>query len=476
MSESTIGAILVLLLIGQAIAAYRGRLSGVLYYCAVGPLGYFSVWHYATWDPQRLCGAVLLAAEATRLRAANSVRVPPAFVALAFWGCLVTLFGATVKPARAMTGASPVYGTLQPFVKIAEWLITIGVGYTLASVLLDVRARAKLCRVVMVAGAALALYGIYQTYADRVGLPATGIRVPIWNATSYVGEQFSRVQIRGFTVLRACSFAGEPKGLGGLCVFWLSLIWAQLLLRTAKLRGIIGAATVVVLVTLALTLSTAAWGGAAVSALLLFACSHRLDFTRASMIVVSFLLACGVFLTGAGSTDVIADISRQRTVERFEGKGVLGESIEQATLELFSEQPWLAVFGCGLGGIGPRLAEKFNFPGGLVFPDNGLVNWICNTGLVGLILLALSFGRTVTLLWGARRCVSSEAVAVAFVGLNVLAQCLIFGSPYLQSIAFGFLLAADHLGRRDACVQRVPQKYAVRARLGEQSAASRCSE
>jgi len=101
------------------LALLRGRLTAVLYYICVATLSYFSFWMFVTWEPDRVCGALLALAG---LFCTSNPRVFPkrkTAVLLFFAYVVILTLISSFLGDRAMSGRSAAYGPLRVYVQIS---------------------------------------------------------------------------------------------------------------------------------------------------------------------------------------------------------------------------------------------------------------------------------------------------------------------------------------------------------------------
>lgn len=430
-----------LLCIGQVWALTRGRLAGAIYYLCVAPLGYFAVWYYASWGTMNVC-ALLLIVGGVLSDLWNGRRVS-LFGAwgwvLLLYGVFVTLIGVGSWPIEAMGTTSATYRELRVLVQLNNWFVQIGAAWQIALAFSEPGAFQKARPYLLAVGVVLCVYAYYQFVAYRVGLPATGIgRMVV--ATGE--EERASFTIGGEEIYRPGSFVGEPKGLGVGIIFWLAvLIAGRFSGRAGKADGIV---MLTFLIALLLTSSTSAWASAlCMVGLSLYALPRWGGSAIMGVRGIVLVLVAGLAVTGVALLlfPNMGEIVWYRFVERMQDP--VSDLPEVTALEVLKNNPSLAIFGTGLGGISFYIAEALGGEQTLIlFPNNGLLGMVCNVGVVGVVLVVLSCWAGIWMLLFARVPADRSRGCVALVGLVLLVQCFILPQPYAFSAALGFLWAA----------------------------------
>lgn len=455
MEERVVLAILLLICLGQVRACSRGRLSGVIYYVCVAPMAYFSVWTFGTWEPQVLCGVVLIAWPFLERWCRESNMIPGSHGI--FWFVAYTLVATVIAsqfwPYEAIAGRSISYGVLRAPVRMIEFVIMLGVAWRIGEALREPGAFRQARAAWLVMAVLLCSYGVYQWKAYEWSLPVTGIRRPANDVTAESGgEQFAAYQFGDSDeyVFRICSLVGEPKHLGGLCVFWICLVAAELLDR--ERRRIIRAAAFLIPITLWLTASTSAWASAALSVCLcgyVLLKSNRFGVGRFLLpltIIIGMVIL--VPILPQERLQQIDNVLQMRFVQRIENP--FADLPEMLTKEVFYQNPHLMLTGVGLGGISFYIAEKSGGSDVVLFPNNGVLGLLSDYGLLGILLLLNAMRPGLQVLLSNYDFKDKESVSLATVALGVLIQCLIFPGQLLWSLAIGFSLAAE-LRRKSHC-------------------------
>ncbi|MCC6587582.1 MAG: hypothetical protein IT168_12870 [Bryobacterales bacterium] len=369
---------------------------------------------------------------------------------------MVTVCGMCLWPVEQLAGQRAVYSSLRGIVQIVNWALMFGVAYEICYAAAAAREFLQACRVVNAAAIILCAYGIYQAAAIPRGWPSTGIRRPIAGiSASTTGEQQAAFVVQGQTIYRPGSLLGEPKTLGGACITWIAFALGRAF--TGRVTGIGLCSIGLFILTLFLTASTSAWGAALVSMLVFV---YAVPPQRRTQVFIWGGIMWGLLMT-SGSFDIVgayrvadsitvSDVIVERTVSRIEDSGVLEDLPEQYALSVLRSDYWKTVFGVGLGGMSFYIAQELPFASEyILFPNNGLLGWICNVGIVGLVLLLLTVAPGVSVLQTG--CRDTYRRGLAFVGTVVLLQCLIHGGYFMWSIALGLLFAAAMLSDSD-CV------------------------
>jgi hypothetical protein len=361
------------------------------------------------------------------------------------YGVAATVAYSAVWPVSAISDVTGLHSYLRGDVQIANWLLFAAVGVILAGALRAGNALRELRRRVLWGAWPLCLYALYQQIAYRTGLPLTGILAP-------QGEIFATFDFAGHSYYRSTAFMGEPKSLGLCCVIYMAL---QLSLMDTKYgrRGREWARLAVVIATLFATWSTSAWAGGALCVLIYVATVVlRLNRHRVALLAMSVLAVLGLLVAQTG--DQFAEAGTgivSAGNERFRGRlgrGPLEDFVEVISAQILTDNPLFVLTGCGLGGISFYIAQELGSTQQEVVlaPNNGLLSWISQVGVVGLLLLLVSVWPGIRgLIFGTS---PPQQRACAFVGLVCLMQMFIFsGGFYVFSVACGFLLAAYSRGR-----------------------------
>ncbi len=448
MSEVVIVTIFLALVVGQAIALFRGRVAAVKYYICVAPLGYFDTWFVFTWAPARVCGLLLIFAGLTLWRnddrGSAFLRHPLAkFTAYII---VTTLVGSLLWPVEAMEGPSAVYSSARGVVQILNWMITIGVGWEISKAFS--RSFLHIRPTIIWAGCLHSAYAIYQVVAYYTGLPFTGLRRAAEGLTTDAeGEQLALTQYADMLLYRATSLVGEPKSFGAISLLWIAAVLTLYLERkaTAKHRFILSA----MLVALALTYSTTAWAGVLVAIAVFIKLS---GFRSANLLGAGFLIAALLStMLSSGiltlSADEILGIVTLRTSDRLFGEAseLLEDLPEVETRKILAAHPEMLIFGTGLGGISFYIAE--NLGGGIstiLFPNLGILGFICDLGLVGTAFLVFCLRRGLRPVFSPSAPVFKPALVLSFLGVVLFVQCFIFGGGLLP-FALASLLASERI-------------------------------
>ncbi len=447
MSNTLVVTILLLICAGQIGAILRGRLPAAIYYLCVAPLGYFSVWQFGTWGPDRLCGILIIAGGLLRFRRDKSTPRLSSH-ALGFFLLfltLVTITGSLFWPTDAMAGRSSVYGSLRGPVQILNWFIVAGAAWNVAIALTQPRAFERARRVLIVVGVLHSGYAIYQMAAYASGLPATGIRRPYSEVDlDSGGEQHAAFFYNGVNIGRPGSLIGEPKGLGAISLVWMAAMLTVLMEggMNSKLAG----AFVLSLITLFITFSTSAWGGfVSMMAIALWATRRRMAY-RVWRFLVPLLL---VFISGWAIVERsglvpevkggISSLIRERTIDRSD---YLADLAEVEAKEVIAEHPLIAICGTGLGGMSFYIAERMGGSDIILFPNTGLLAYLCDMGVLGVVLLLYALRRGLYLSFLPSGETDASALAMSFIGTVCLMQSFIFDAG-IRMFALAFLLAAE---------------------------------
>jgi hypothetical protein len=451
MSDYIITGIIILMAIIQLWTAVRSIPLGVAFYISVAGLNYFSVWLWSSWTLDRICGVILILAAYRTQRRLRAKYPGKELTPLLLYGIVITLLGMLVWPYDSFVGQSIAYTTLRGPIQILNWIIMLGVARVIADALRTPEDLRLIRRFACVTALTMCLYGIYQFYAIGAGLPTTGIRRPAQGITSEEsGEQLSSINSGNVSMARPGALVGEPKNLGGLCVFWLALLGSTLLDRnvtnqkaTKKYLAILP----LIAFTLFLTTSTSAWAGAVFGALLFLFMAPRFGLLRNAQMVIlgvtilTFVVGAAYFVLPKEQSFVseINTMMEERSTQRLTAENAVSDMPEVAAISVLKHNPLMLITGAGLGGISFYISKEIGVSSAIILaPNNGILNRVCETGLIGLVLLVLALRRKLgALLSGSS---SAHAIQTSFIGIVVLGQCLIFGSPFLFSVALGFIL------------------------------------
>jgi hypothetical protein len=455
-SEFIIAAILAVICIGQVIAVYRSPLAAVTYYICAGPLLYFQVWAYVTWDPMRACGIILLVG--SWLRHPRAPDAPGFFThplsLLLYYGIITTIVWYFFWPLDTISSRSSAYSTMRPLIAILNWGITLGVAWRVGLVFSKAGAFEKARPIILMTGLVLCLYAVYQYIAYHTGLPLTGIRVAVRNLTATAeGEANGLYTLGGEQIYRPCSFVGEPKTLGAFCTFWLALLLPDFLLVRKGVR--LAASGAVFVLTLGLTASTGAWLGG-LFCLGLFPCVRfwiRGGSCRdgalllASIFLVSILLTAAVLSGKEGG--LLGEIVDERLVSRLNlSSGAdLNDTFENhaaghdlVAMQVLTENPHFVLFGVGQGGIAYYMAEMLGGERDLIiYPTIGLLILIADIGITGLLVGVYALAFDPRLVWF--RGAPSGPAIILFAGSIGLAQYLNNSTSLMMSVSAGLLLS-----------------------------------
>jgi hypothetical protein len=371
----------------------------------------------------------------------------------------------------AVTHSSATYTYLRVLFQIANWLVATLCGWLVAVAFRDEadlsRTFSTICRM----GLLLSLYAIYQWVADRCGLPLTGIRRPWVGVTAGAGgEDLAAYFVEMDRFYRPNSFACEPKDYAAFCVFWTTLLLARMAFWPCTYRQTLQ--FLVIAAGLYLSAATSGWA-AFLGVVVLgihtalrrpevgFRWLWQLGLPAAILsaaAIVSLGLRCGDL---AGHLDLIVE---ERWTSRIDNP--LGDLPEEAAKEILHERPQLGIFGVGMGGISFYIAQSLGGSDLILYPNNGLLAWICNLGIVGLALWYLTFQQGV---WAALRVAPNggdrNVPMLAFLGLALMIQSLVYTKLPLLSLSMGCLLAAEFRCDRRQVAGRGAARACGRARF-----------
>jgi hypothetical protein len=442
LQERVILLILLLICAGQVWTIFRGRVTAAIYYCCVAPLGYFSVWKFGTWGPDRLCGVLLIAAGLLvfpRVRRAPRFDRHPLALFLLFL-VSITIVGFFFWPIEAMAGKSAVYGSLRGAIQIVNWIIFIGAAWQIGIALSQPGAFEKARKIIIIVGVLHSGYAFYQMAAYATGLPATGIRRP-YQGVGAESEQYAAFAIEGRQIGRVGSLIGEPKGLGAISLVWIAATLS--LFMEGKTNARLIGALIISLAALFMTFSTSAWGGFVCMLLIAFWVTRgQFPWRFTGVLPPVFVLIAGMaILNSSGVLPEgigVAPIIQSRTVERK----YLGDMPEIEAMKVLADRPHMIPFGTGLGGMSFYIAENLGGSHIIFFPNTGLLAYVCDMGVIGIALLFIA-------LWGGLRPILTRSTradattrSLSFIGAVCLIQSFIFDAG-ITLFALSFLLAAD---------------------------------
>ncbi len=472
MSEQLITIIFFAICLGQVWALTRSRLTAVIYYICAATLPYFSFWMFVSWDPSRVCGALLVLGGWALYRRPEGVPQAGSYRLWIFFGYIVflTLAGSIFWPIEAMSGRSAAYGSLRPYVQIFNWGIMIGVAWQIAQALCTRGAFEKARPWFIMLGIFHGTVALYQLAAFWMDLPITGIRrVAVGVGLNPDDPHFSAATIGGVPIFRVTSFAGEPKSLGSASMLWISTLFT--LYASGRTNHRIHLALLLSLLVLFLTLSTSSWAGffcALALALYLAASQGKSHWLGAFTVFLLFLgILMAVDSTGLLPEQVsLSSVFEKRWTERMEAP--LADMPVRETLKVLSAYPQFVFFGTGAGGMSFYIAEKLGGQEIILAANIGWVNFLGDLGLAGILLM-------ITAMWsGIRNIIPNHAARdnvsryLAFMGCVFFCQSMISSGSWMLSCAFGFLLASQF--RSDAITRaRIAIKNTPQAIVGEQS-------
>mgnify|MGYP000921117059 CR=1 FL=1 len=457
MTDTIINAITIALVLGQIVASIWGRRIGICYYFVVCGISYFSFWMFGTWTLDRLCGSVYIVAELFRSRfRPGMIRGHIPFWLLSLYGIVSTLLFMIVWPTGWVSSRSAVYSQLRGVIQIANWIVMMGMAWHISKALTVDKTWRTLRKWTAVASLVFCCYAFYQVIAYSFQLPMTGIRRPVLDGfiVDDKEDENAAFEYAGQMFYRPGSLIGEPKVLGGMCVLWSVIAVAGYFGGPAEVLRL--PSLIVSLAALMLTSSTSAIGGALLALCVLVAFSllrkHASMRSRVFLATGVAMLAIFVFIAlNPVAAGTLEGILRVRTVNRLANGGALGDKAEMLSMEVLKAHPEFAVTGVGLGGMSFYIAEMAGGTNLILSPNNGLLAWICDVGLLG-------FGAVVVMALRALRGVGGQSEArqraFAFIGLSMLLQCFVFSQPFLMSMALGFLGAAYEIHRTGRRAQR----------------------
>ena len=475
MSEQLISIIFFAICLGQVWALTRSRLTAVIYYICVATLPYFSFWMFVSWDPPRVCGALLALGGLVLYRRPEGVPQAASQHLWIFFGYVMflTLAGAMFWPVEAMSGRSAAYGPLRPYIQIFTWGVMIGVAWQIAQALCT-RGAFETARPWFIAlGIFHGTIALYQFTAYWMDLPITGIRrVAVDVGLNADDPHLGIATIGGVPIFRVMSFAGEPRSLGSASMLWITALITLYAQGRANWR--IHMALFLSLLVLALTLSTSGWGGLFCGVALALYLALRRGRPRWISPLGVFALFLGLLAVVEWSgllpeQIVLGRIFSERWTERLSDPLAAMDVVE--TLKVLAAAPQFVFFGTGAGGMSFYVAENLGGRNVILAATVGWVYLLGDLGLVGMFLMIVA-------MWGGignvfSRWATSDDVCryLSFMGCVFLCQSMISAGSWMLASAFGFLLASqfrsEAMARARIAIENTPQ-----APAGEESRAS----
>lgn len=364
--------------------------------------------------------------------------------------CVATAIGAWTWEIPA--GVTFMYGQGRVYVSLFNFLMLVLVARAVALALIDRESVRTLwtyfCYIVMLHG----LASLYQLVAVRVGLPVIGISRPFGlTAHAGTGDVAAFVTTAGDVITRPGGLAGEPKtaaivfGMYIVCY----LFGARELASTKRAR-LVGMATLglAILGFLAAFSTSAIFGlGASLLLCLLVLGARR---TRLTMVYAVLLgaVAFGVWIHWTqASTGNFDAILMERTTRRVVDTPM--DAPVQASLHAIKSNPWILIFGTGLGGSSfltmKWLGESFSYS---YAPNIGIVLSMVEVGCIGTILLLSPFALALLKLAHRVRHQAASAEASTLVALAISSLLLYLtgsGLPLSMPLAVGAIAGARRL-------------------------------
>lgn len=223
----------------------------------------------------------------------------------------------------------------------------------------------------------------YQYVARSTGLPQIGI------SRSY--DELVRVAAFSFgdiDIFRPGALVGEPKALAALMVLYLVVWYFKPGQSSMVERGLAVAAAVILVLTFSTTaLVTLLAAGT-------FVLAAQIGESRKTQKQLGSTLAIGA--TGLVALSIMIALPATETqsllYERYIGRlqGFAGDTsgLDQIALMVWADGPLRMLFGLGLGGISFYMMPFVDPTWALAYaPNIGIINVLCDLGVLGLILL-----------------------------------------------------------------------------------------
>jgi len=446
MPELVITIIFFTICFGQIWALTRGRLTAVLYYICVATLSYFSFWMFVTWEPDRVCGALLVIGGFLLYRRPKGIpgRSRRSFFFFFAYVVGLTLVSSFFWPIEAMSGRSAAYGPLRVFVQIFNWAVIAGVAWQISLALRENNQFDKARRWFIALGMFHSAVALYQVVAFWTGLPLTGIRrVAVGVGLNFNDPHLAIATIGDLALYRATSFVGEPRSLAAASMLWIAGLFT--LYAEGRSNGRTHLAMLLSLLVLGMTLSTSGWGG-------FFLCltlAGYLASTQRKWRLGGFF-ALSLFMGLLLAVDSVGWMPEQlslKTVFEERWTGRIGQSLSdlpvEETLNVLSTHPLFAVFGAGAGGMSFYIAQNLGGYDMILASTVGIVNLIGDLGFVGLFIMLIAIRGGIRNLLFHRSAQDDLCRRLSFMGCVFLCQSLIYAPSYILSASIGFLLASQ---------------------------------
>jgi len=121
----------------------------------------------------------------------------------------------------------------------------------------------------------------------------------------------------------------------------------------------------------------------------------------------------------------------------------LSDQPVEETLYVLSNNPLLAIFGAGAGGMSFYIAQNLGGYELILASTVGIVNLIGDLGFVGLSIMLIVMWPGIRNLLFRRAANDDVCRCLSFMGCVFLCQCLISAPSYILSASFGFFLASQ---------------------------------
>lgn len=290
---------------------------------------------------------------------------------------------------------------------------------------------------------------LYQVAADELGLPLIGISRP-----HLEDLDVARFSVGGSTVLRPGGLAGEPKVVAVLFASYLLLraFGAPRRLMTRRRRLLEQAAVVLSGFGLLMAFSTSSYVGLAIGLVALVArFPSAVTFATVRVVVVAIIaFMAWSAIYGDASAAGLLELIRIRSIDRLTTEQAIADPPIAASLMVLRDDPFVALFGTGLGGSSFVVMRYFEISDTSFAPSVGMLLLLVETGAVGaFLLLGAVFAMFVTRMPAPTSPVADASRMYLCFGIAVFAQQMSgHGIPLGYPLSLACLSAAAALARR----------------------------
>lgn len=443
-------------------ALSRRREVPTLVFVMFGPLSYFSQNIGIVLTPAKLIGLVFLGFILLNPKYISylSNRYFGNFLAYYVYTINLTLIMALFWPEQTVEAQGFYYGnTMRGIVQIAQVIMGLAIVIMMISGLTSAHSLFRAQFALLLSMTLISIYGLYVWFAQRTGLPFN----PIIRQGG-LNPELNRViatYVDGVRMVRAYSVTGEPKVLAVNASFGVILTYFTAANRSRLFGGLRGQLVLIplFLVTLYLTLSTA--GYLILPMVLLVALMSTVSVGQLSQRTVSRLVVFGIvallaaFFSGydlPGLVDKVTTILEDRVESRIGADGLFTFA-EAAMVKFWTDSPFFVLTGVGLGGSSfyIRLYDTESYAG-FVGAPRGIIGFIGDRGLIGLLLFGSALFKTSKVLVAAATSKSPNKTIYA----GVLVICLVNGVFlltyslwYAEWLTVGLACSAATLAERE---------------------------